>query len=109
NLPHFAATAPCSPDRSPLWSMGGADGRQWLDPFLSGLRAHLADDGVAFITHNVFVGLPRTDEILSQHGLAASVLLSTTTVLHPVKSALLSPAIRATAAGRGITRLGRYE
>jgi Methyltransferase small domain len=47
NLPHFAATEPSDPDRSPYWSMGGVDGRHLLDPFLAGLGMHLADDGVA--------------------------------------------------------------
>jgi release factor glutamine methyltransferase len=64
NLPHFAATEPSDPDRSPYWSMGGVDGRHLLDPFLAGLGMHLADDGVALITHNAFVGVDRTEAIL---------------------------------------------
>ena len=54
NLPNFPATEPSDPDHSRFWSMGGADGRQLIDPFLLGLRSHLRDDGVVFMTHNVF-------------------------------------------------------
>jgi len=109
NLPHFAATQPSDPGHSPFWSMGGADGRQLIDPFLAGLRDHLRDTGVAFITHNVFVGMEKTEAILRKHGLAARPILSTTTVLHPVKSALLNPRVRASYTGAGISRLGPYE
>ncbi len=109
NLPHFAATEPSDPDHSPFWSMGGADGRRWVDPFLAGLRAHLTDDGVAYMTHNVFVGLTRTQEILAEQGLAGRSVLATTAVLHPRKSSLLHPQVRASYTGAGISRLGPYE
>lgn len=109
NLPHFAATEPSDPHRSPFWSMGGADGRMLLDPFLAGLRAHLRDSGVALITHNVFVGMERTETILHANGLAARSILSTTSILHPVKSALLASEVRASYEGTAIRRLGPYE
>jgi methylase of polypeptide subunit release factors len=109
NLPHFAATEPSDPDHSRYWSMGGPDGRKWVDPFLAGLRPHLTDTGVAFITHNVFVGLTRTEEILASHGLTARAILGTSAVLHPLKSSLLHPQVRATCMGAGINRLGPYE
>ena len=72
NVPHFAATEPSDPDRSPHWSMGGVDGRHLLDPFLAGLAMHLADDGVALITHNAFVGEDRTKAILLDQGLSVA-------------------------------------
>ena len=109
NLPHFAATEPSDPDRSPYWSMGGADGRRLLDPFLAGLSAHLRDDGKAFITHNAFVGRARTEAMLAGQGLAARAVLSTTVPLHPTKTALLRPEVRARYTGAGISRVGPYE
>ncbi|MEJ0016087.1 MAG: 50S ribosomal protein L11 methyltransferase [Acetobacteraceae bacterium] len=109
NLPHFAATAPSDPDRSPHWSMGGADGRRLLDPFLAGLGAHLSDGGAALITHNCFVDLDRTRVMLAAQGLVARIALSTTVPLHPTKTALMQPEIRAKFTGAGISRLGPYE
>ena len=109
NLPHFAATAPSDPDHSCCWSMGGADGRRLLDPFLNGLGAHLRDDGAAFITHNDFVGRERTETLLAAQGLAAHVVLSTTVPLHPTKTALLHPDVRARSTGAGISRVGPHE
>ena len=109
NLPHFAATEPSDPHRSRFWSMGGADGRRLLDPFLIGLRTHLSDNGVALITHNMFVGMQRTEAILRANGLAARPILSTTAILHPHKSAVLTPDVRASYEGTAIRRLGPYE
>jgi release factor glutamine methyltransferase len=109
NLPHFAATEPSDPDRSPYWNMGGVDGRHLLDPFLAGLGMHLADDGVALITHNAFVGVDRTEAILLEQGLVSRGVLATTVPLHPAKTALLKAAVRARFTGAGISRLGPYE
>lgn len=108
NLPQFAALEPSDPDHSPGWSAAGADGRAWLDPFLAGLGAHLAEDGVAFMTHNVAADRARTDEILARSGLAARTAHATTMVLDPRKSALLHPAVRARAEN-GLSRIGPYE
>ncbi len=109
NLPHFAATEPSDPDRSPHWSMGGADGRRLLDPFLAGLGTHLTAEGVALITHNSFVGVKRTRAALARQGLTARPVLATTVPLHPVKTELLQPEVRAKYTGAGISRLGPYE
>lgn len=109
NLPHFAATEPSDPDRSPYWSMGGEDGRRLLDPFLAGLGAHLTDAGVALITHNAFVGLDRTQAALAPQGLRAHPVLATTVPLHPIKSTLMRPDVRARYMGMGISCLGPYE
>ena len=109
NLPHFAATAPSDPDHSPHWSMGGADGRRQLDPFLAGLGAHLKHGGVALITHNAFVGLADTRATLADQGLRAEAVLSTTVSLHPTKTALLEPGIREKYMDDGISRVGPYE
>jgi release factor glutamine methyltransferase len=109
NLPHFAATEPSDPDHSPYWSMGGPDGRLRLDPFLAGLGAHLKDDGVAFITHNAFVGSDRTAAMLAEQGLVSRSVLSTTVALHPAKTILLQPEVRERFMDAGISRVGPYE
>jgi release factor glutamine methyltransferase len=109
NLPHFAATEPSDPDRSPHWSMGGVDGRRLLDPFLAGLAVHLADDGVALITHNAFVDVDRTKAMLVEQGLVSRGVLATTVPLPPAKTALLKAAVRTRFTGAGISRLGPYE
>jgi release factor glutamine methyltransferase len=109
NLPNFAATKPSDPHHSVLWSMGGANARELIDPFLAGLRAHLHDTGVAFMTQNVFAGLAETECILAQSGLSARMILATTIIIHPMKSALLSPEVRASYTGVGINQIGPYE
>lgn len=109
NLPNFPATEPSDPDRSPFWSVGGPDGRKLIDPFIQGLRPHLRDDGVAFMTHNVFADVATTQAVLARHGLSSSIVLTTSTVLHPVKSAMLNPRVRAKYNGLAIRRLGPYE
>jgi release factor glutamine methyltransferase len=109
NLPHFAASEPSDPTHSRYWSMGGADGRALIDPFLAGLPSHLNPDGVAYMTHNVFAGVSETKDRLAAHGLQARPIMTTTTILHPMKSALLTPEIRARHAGQAISRIGPYE
>jgi hypothetical protein len=79
------------------------------DPFLSGLPAHLTDASVAFMTHNVFIGLATTQEILAENGLTAEIVLGTTAILHPRKSSVLNAAVRAAHKGSAIMRLDRYE
>jgi len=62
--------------------------------------------GVALMTHNVFAGLAETNDILARHGLSARVVLATVTVLHPVKSVLLDPEVRAS---RRAGAVGLYD
>jgi release factor glutamine methyltransferase len=109
NLPNFAASRPSDPDHSRYWSVAGPDGRKLIDPFLAGLRDHLCDTGVAFMTHNVFAGLEETAEILERDGLSARSIMATVTVLHPMKSTLLNPDVRTRYTGSAISRLGPYE
>lgn len=109
NLPNFAASAPSDPDHSPFWSMGGDDGRRAIDPFIAGLGRHLRPGGVAFMTHNVFADIPRTNLMLASQGLVARAIMATSTLLHPTKSALMSPAVRAKYDGVALRRLGPYE
>ena len=65
------------PGRLPTWSAGGADGRRLLDPFLEGLRHHLAPGGRAIITHNSFIGLDRSRAILAGIGLTLRIAQTT--------------------------------
>lgn len=109
NLPQFAATEPADPEHSPHWSFGGPDGRRFMDPFLAGLRTHLKETSVAFITHNRFLGMERTETLLRQTGLVAREVLSSAVLLHPRKTSLLQPDVRCHAEGVGIIRLGPYE
>ncbi len=77
NLPHFPMERSDLPGRLPTWSAGGSDGRRLLDAFLEGLADHLAPGGRAFITHNGFVGLPRSQEIAVHHGLSLRAVTTT--------------------------------
>jgi methylase of polypeptide subunit release factors len=109
NLPNFAASAPSDPDHSPFWSMGGADGRKVIDPFIAGLGRHLRPGGVAFMTHNVFADIVKTSAVLARQGLSTRAIMVTSTLLHPTKSALMTAAVRAKYDGVAIRRLGPYE
>lgn len=113
NLPHFPASVPADPEHSPHWSMAGPDGRMWLDPFLAGLDAHLAEGGVAFATHTTYLGLDRTAALLARDGLGLRVLAEALVPLHPDKAALMTPAVRRRfaggVAGGGIVSVGPYE
>ncbi len=109
NLPNFASAQPCDPDHSQFWSMAGPNGRHLIDPFLAGLRPHLRDNGVAFVSQNAFLGIAETEAILARHGLTACVIQATTMVLHPVKATLLDQQVRARNLGGALTRIGPYE
>jgi hypothetical protein len=61
------------------------------------------------MTHNVFAGISQTEAVLASEGLTVRVINTTTTMLHPMKSALLSQAVRAKAQGTALTRIGAYE
>jgi release factor glutamine methyltransferase len=109
NLPQFAADEPADPDHSPYWSSAGDDGRRFLDPFLAGLDRHLQPDGVALITHNVFLGADRTAALLQQDGLTCRVVSETSVLLNPRKAAMLNPVLRARGPACGIHRVGHYD
>lgn len=107
NLPHFPASALELPGRLPSWGAGGEGGRDLLDPFLEGLGAHLAAGGEAFLTHNRFVCLGRTGEILARQGLGARPVAETLVYLPPAKVAALSKQGRASADNANLShRLG---
>ena len=113
NLPHFPMErSPMErsdmPGRLPTWSAGGIDGRALLDPFLDGLRGHLKADGRAIITHNGFVGLDRSREILAGHGLELKVALTTLVYIPDEKLARMSRGVLVAEDGRAIRRYGPY-
>jgi release factor glutamine methyltransferase len=90
NLPHFPTPALTLPGRLPSWSMGGADGRNLLDPFLEGLSRYLTPDGVAVFTHNRFIGIDRTRACLQRQGLSMSTCRETIVHLSPLKVSALT-------------------
>jgi methylase of polypeptide subunit release factors len=108
NLPHFPMTDSHVPGRLPTWSAGGADGRCLLDPFLEGLRPHLAPGGRSIITHNGFVGLDRSREIAAANGLTLAVVRTTLVNIPDSKLERMTPGVLAAEDGRTIHRYGPY-
>jgi release factor glutamine methyltransferase len=108
NLPHFPMHEGKLSGRRTSWSSGGLDGRLLLDRFLDGLSDHLARGGAAVITHNAFVGLDRTREMLRPHGLAANVASTTLVHIPAEKLALMTRGVLAAEDGRTIHRYGPY-
>ena len=108
NLPHFPMERSDVPGRLPTWSAGGGNGRALLDPFLEGLSDHLAPEGRAVITHNAFVGVDRSREVLARRGFDMRTVLTTLVYVPEDKLARLSAAVLAAEDGRTIHRYGPY-
>jgi release factor glutamine methyltransferase len=108
NLPHFPMERSDIPGRLPTWSAGGTSGRALLDPFLEGLDTHLVAGGSALITHNAFVDLDRSREILTRHGLALRVVLTTLVYIPDDKLSRMTASLLAVQDGRTIHRYGPY-
>jgi release factor glutamine methyltransferase len=108
NLPHFPTLEAAMPGRLPTWSAGGADGRRLLDPFLEGLSDHLVPGGRAILTHNAFVGVERSREIVGRAGFALNVVLTTLINLPDEKLARMTRGVLAAEEGRSIHRYGPY-
>ncbi len=108
NLPHFPMERSDVPGRLPSWSAGGTNGRVLLDPFLEGLESHLAADGRAIITHNGFVDLDRSREILAGFGLSLGVALTTLVYIPEDKLSRMTASVLAVQDGRTIHRYGPY-
>ena len=109
NLPQFPTDSVSFPGRLPSWSHGGHDGRQFLDPFLDALAAHLMPAGRAIMTHNAFIDLAETRRRLAQSGLRATILRTVLVTLPNEKLKVMSPEIRAREEGRTIHTLGAYS
>jgi methylase of polypeptide subunit release factors len=108
NLPHFPMPAAEVAGRLPTWSAGGPDGRLLLDRFLIGLPQHLAPEGKAIITHNGFVGVERTRELVARAGLALKVAKTELIYIADEKLDLMTDSVLLAEDGRSIHRYGPY-
>ncbi|HVH78190.1 MAG TPA: methyltransferase [Stellaceae bacterium] len=108
NLPHFPMAPHPFARRLPSWSSGGSDGRNLLDRFLRGLAAHLSPGGRAVMTHNAFVGLPRTRDIVAQSRLTLRVAHTSLVHISAEKLKLMTPDILHGEKGRSILCYGPY-
>jgi release factor glutamine methyltransferase len=108
NLPHFPMDPAEVAGRLPTWSSGGADGRLLLDTFLAGLAEHLAPGGRAVITHNAFVDLERSRDLLARNGLSLRVALTTLVNIAPEKLERMTADVLRAEDGRTIHRYGPY-
>jgi release factor glutamine methyltransferase len=108
NLPHFPMMDISVPGRLSTWSAGGPDGRRLLDPLLDGLASHLVPGGRAFITHNGFVGIERSREILKSSGLDPRIVYTMLVNLPEEKLARMTRSVLALEEGRSIHRYGPY-
>jgi methylase of polypeptide subunit release factors len=108
NLPHFPMASDHVPGRLPSWSAGGPDGRYLLDPFLEGLESHLTPHGRAIITHNAFVSVERSREMVARSGLALRMALTTLVYIPQDKLACMTDHVLEAEDGRSIHRYGPY-
>jgi release factor glutamine methyltransferase len=108
NLPHFPTDFKSFPGRFPSWSWGGADGRDMLDRFLGGLAEHLAPGGRAVITHNAFVGLERSRDIVHDRDLALRVVKTTMVHISGEKLDRMTMSVLRDEKDRSIHRYGPY-
>jgi release factor glutamine methyltransferase len=108
NLPHFPMDPAEVAGRLPTWSSGGADGRLLLDTFLAGLAEHLAPGGRAVITHNAFVDLERSRDLLARSGLSLRIALTTLVNIAPEKLERMTADVLRAEDGRTIHRYGPY-
>ncbi len=108
NLPHFPMERPEVPGRLPTWSAGGSSGRRLLDPFLAGLADHLAPGGRAVITHNGFVDVERSRELLAAHGLGLAIVYSTLVYIPTEKLERMTGNVLAVEQGRTVHCYGPY-
>jgi len=108
NLPHFPMDHFEVAGRLSTWSSGGIDGRELLDPFLEGLPDHFTANGRALITHNAFVDVERSRELLRRHGLAMHIVRTVLVHVAKEKIDLMTPSILAAEEGRSIHRYGPH-
>jgi release factor glutamine methyltransferase len=108
NLPQFPMEPREYGGRLPSWSSGGPDGRRLLDRFLAGLAAHLAPGGRAIITHNGFVDLEITRDLVARDGLSLRVAMTVLVNLSGEKLDLMSRNVLLAEEGRSIFRYGPY-
>jgi release factor glutamine methyltransferase len=108
NLPHFPMEHREVGGRLRTWSSGGPDGRELLDPFLEGISGHFAPGARAILTHNAFVDVACSREIVTRHGLGLRIVMTVLVHIPAEKLALMTPALLCTQEGRSIFRYGPY-
>jgi release factor glutamine methyltransferase len=108
NLPQFAAQVVQGDGRLPTWSAGGIDGRSTVDRFLQGVAKHLAPQGSAVMTHNVFLDVERTRAMLAPQGLTAEVVYTASAPLSAAKLASMEPQVRERFKGYGLHAVGNF-
>ncbi len=108
NLPHFPMDHFEVSGRLSTWSSGGIDGRELLDPFLEGLSDHLAINGRALITHNAFVDVGRSRQILHRYGLSLHIAKTLLVHIANEKINLMTPSILRAEEGCSIHRYGPH-
>ena len=109
NLPHFPMERREVLGRRATWSAGGNDGRALLDRFIEELDAHLLQGGRAVITHNAFVGMDRTRQMLRERGMTMAVVQSILVGIPDEKMDRLTPSVLASERGRTLHRFGPYS
>jgi len=108
NLPHFPMERREVLGRRATWSAGGNSGRALLDRFIEGLDAHLLPGGSAVITHNAFVDVDRTREMLRERGMTMAVVQSILAGIPEEKMARMTPSVLSAELGRTLHRFGPY-
>ena len=108
NLPHFPMRPTMFHDRLESWGYGGEDGRAIMDRFLKQLKAHLEPGGLALITHNAFIDLERTKDVMSSLGLGMTIIHTWLTCIAPEKMAVMNEAVLRAQLGLSIHRIGSY-
>lgn len=108
NLPHFPMEHREVGGRLRTWSSGGPDGRELLDPFLEGLLGHFAPGARAVLTHNAFVDVARSRDIVARHGLGLRIVMTVLVHIAAEKLALMTPSVLCAQEGRSIFRYGPY-
>lgn len=108
NLPHFPMEHREVSGRLRTWSSGGPDGRELLDPVLEGLSGHFAPGARAILTHNAFVDVARSREIVARHGLDLRIVMTVLVYVAAEKLALMTPSVLCAEEGRSIFRYGPY-
>ncbi len=108
NLPHFPMDHFEVAGRLATWSSGGIDGRELLDPFLEGLADHFNANGRALITHNAFVDVGRSRQVLRRHGLVMHIVRTVLVHVANEKIDLMTPSILKAEEGRSIHRYGPH-
>ena len=108
NLPHFPMEHIEVAGRLPTWSSGGADGREFLDPFIEGLADHFTAKARAVLTHNAFVDIERSRRLAARHGLGLTILASVLVHIATEKLALMTPSVLLAEEGKSIHRYGPH-